>query len=107
MRASAKPELIDAFAVELLARRQELNLSQDEVAERSDIDRPYISRLEKKTKQPSLSILHALAEALELSFSEFAGRIDHRYVVLKRAAKKAASSSAVPKAPSATPTRRK
>ena len=133
-QASAKPELIDAFAVELLARRQELNLSQDEVANRAEIDRAYISKLESKakllarrqelkatqgdlasrvdldrpnSKQPSLSILHTLAEALEMSFSEFAGRIDHRYVVLKRAAKRAASADGSRKAPAASTTRRK
>lgn len=84
MRASGNPVLVDAFATELLARRQELNWSQEEVSVRAEIDRAYISRLEAGKKTPSLSILHALATALDLSFSEFAGRVDHRYQLLKR-----------------------
>lgn len=84
MRASGNPVLVDAFATELLARRLELNWSQEDVSLRADIDRAYISRLEAGKKTPSLNTLYALARALDLSFSEFAGRVDHRYQLLKR-----------------------
>lgn len=84
MRASGNPVLVQAFATELLARRQELRWSQEDVALRSNIDRAYISRLEAGKKTPSLSVLHALATGLDLSFAELAGRIDERYRQLKR-----------------------
>lgn len=93
MRASADPVLVDALAQELLARRQELQWSQDDVADRTDIDRAYISRLEAGKKNPSLSVLHRLAAALDLSFAEFAGRIDDRYQRLQRKAKAVAKGA--------------
>lgn len=91
MRASGNPVLVEAFATELLARRQELRWSQEDVALRSNIDRAYISRLEAGKKTPSLSVLYAIAAGLDLSFAELAGRVDDRYRMLQR--KKGAAGS--------------
>lgn len=79
MRPSANPELVNAFAAELRARRTELNLSQDDVAHQANLDRAYISRLEAGKKNPSLSVLYGLAAALKLSLVELSGRVDDRY----------------------------
>ncbi len=92
MRDSTNPVLLHAFATEMLARRQELQLSQRDIETRAGIDRAYISRLEAGKKHPSLSVLYQLATALEMSFSEFAGRVDERYVLLERKAKAAAKA---------------
>ena len=88
MRASGNSVLVDAFATELRVRRQELNWSQEQLSVRAEIDRAYISRLESGKKTPSLSVLYTLAGALDLSFSEFAGRVDQRYRALVRKAKR-------------------
>lgn len=61
------------------ARRLELEFSQEDLAGHCDIDRPYISLLEVGKKQPTVSVLFRLATALDLTFEEFAGRIERRY----------------------------
>lgn len=80
MRPSRNQKLIEALAVEIKARRQELALTQEDLAGRCDLDRPFISLIEVGKKQPTISVLYRLASALELSFSEFAGRVESRYV---------------------------
>lgn len=59
------------------------------------IDRPFISLIEVGRKQPTISVLYALAAALELRLEEFAGRIDNRY---SKASKVAERSRRSPKA---------
>lgn len=93
MRPSANPELVDAFATELRARRIELNLSQDDVAHQANLDRGYISRLEAGKKNPSLSVLYGLATALKLSLVELSGRVDDRYQATLRKAAQGRSSA--------------
>ena len=80
MRPSRNQKLIEALAVEIKARRQELALTQEDLAARCDIDRPFISLIEVGKKQPTISVLYRLASALELSFADFSGRIESRYM---------------------------
>lgn len=54
-------------------RREELGLTLQDVAERADITRSYLSRLEANEREPSLSIAVALAEALEMPLAELIG----------------------------------
>lgn len=79
MRPSRNPELIAALGVEVKVRRQELRLTQEDVADRMDIDRPFLSLIEVGRKQPTVSVLFALASALELTFGELAVRVEARY----------------------------
>ncbi|NMI07777.1 helix-turn-helix transcriptional regulator [Paenibacillus sp. SZ31] len=51
-------------------RRLELNISQENLALKADMDRSYISEIERGHKNPSLSKILALSSALELSVSE-------------------------------------
>jgi transcriptional regulator with XRE-family HTH domain len=78
-RLSRNQTLIEALAVELKSRRLELGWSQEDLAGASELDRPYISVMEVGKKQPTLSVLFKLAEALELTFEELAGRVERRY----------------------------
>lgn len=80
MRPSRNQNLIDALAVEIKARRLELELTQEDLAGRCDLDRPFISLIEVGKKQPTISVLYRLAEALELSLSDFSARIEARYL---------------------------
>lgn len=80
MRPSRNPKLIEALALEIKARRQELELTQEDLAGRCDLDRPFISLIEVGKKQPTISVMYRLAVALELSFADFAGRIESRYL---------------------------
>ncbi len=92
MRQSRNQTLIEALAVELKARRLELGWSQEDLAGASELDRPYISVMEVGKKQPSLSVLFRLSEALELSFEELAARIEKRYKRDLRAKARAAQT---------------
>lgn len=96
MRPSRNQELIDALAIEIKARRLELEFSQDDLAVRCGLDRPFISLIEVGKKQPSISVLLRLAQALELTLEAFAGRIEQRYEKGLRA--KARSERALAKA---------
>lgn len=78
-RPSKNPKLMEAFASEIKSRRLELQLTQEDLAARCDLDRPYISLIEVARKQPTLSVVWRLALGLELSPSQFIARIDERY----------------------------
>nr|WP_293602957.1 helix-turn-helix transcriptional regulator [Polaromonas sp. 16-63-31] len=49
------------MAVEIKARRRALELSQEDLAGRCELDRPYISLMEVARKQPTISVLLRLA----------------------------------------------
>ena len=91
MRPSRNQELIDALAVEIRARRLELEYSQEDLAGHCELDRPYISLLEVGRKQPTVSVLHRLAGGLGLTFEEFAGRIERRYAKALSSKKRASA----------------
>ncbi|RYE43856.1 MAG: XRE family transcriptional regulator [Hyphomicrobiales bacterium] len=80
MRPSTNKALMSALASELKQRRSELELTQEDLAGRCELDRPYISLIEVARKQPTLSVLYKLAEALELPLGEFMGRVQDRYI---------------------------
>jgi transcriptional regulator with XRE-family HTH domain len=50
-------------------RRQERNLSQEELAARAGIHRTYVSQIERGLKSPTLLILINLAQALDTKAS--------------------------------------
>jgi transcriptional regulator with XRE-family HTH domain len=79
MRPSRNQQLIEALAVEVKACRLALKLTQEDLADRAELDRPYISLIEVGRKQPTISVLYRIAAALELEFGEFCSRIDTRY----------------------------
>ena len=65
----------DAFGVVLREIRLEKDLSQDEVAERIDVARSYVSYLESGQRYPSLEMLIAVAQALEVRPGDMLDRI--------------------------------
>lgn len=64
-----------AFGQVLREARQEHGLSQEQLALQSDIDRTYISKLEKGMYQPTLATIFALAEVLECSPAELVEQV--------------------------------
>lgn len=50
--------------------RQRLQLSQEELAARADIDRTYISGIERETRNPTITIVAKIAAVLETTASE-------------------------------------
>jgi len=51
--------------------RKSLKYSQEELAFKSGLDRTYISMLERNVKQPTITTIFLLADALEMKPSEF------------------------------------
>ena len=47
------------------ARRKELELSQEELAFEAEIDRTYVSQIERSSINPSLLVLYKVARALK------------------------------------------
>lgn len=79
MRPSKNSELIVALGIELKVRRQQLGLTQEDLAGRCSLDRPYLSLLEVGRKQPTISVLLLLADGLELSLGTLMARVQERY----------------------------
>ena len=69
------PEL--AFGQVLMQIRRDKELSQDDVAFASDLDRPFISRLENGHRQPSLSTILQLARALGVPAARMIENVEH------------------------------
>lgn len=61
----------------IAVRRTELGLKRKDLAERSSLSYPYVSELEKGTKEPSARALRQLAEALGLSPTELLALSEH------------------------------
>lgn len=91
MRSSRYQELVDALAIEIKACRLELSYSQEDLAGHCELDRPFISLIEVGKKQPTISVLYRIAVALDLSFGEFAERVERRYKRVARARSRAAT----------------
>jgi transcriptional regulator with XRE-family HTH domain len=82
-----KQEVKTIFIGDTLKKlRQSKNLSQEEIAGRTGLDRTYISMLERKVKQPTLTTIFLLAEALEIKPSELIQEIEVEYdgYIIKR-----------------------
>ena len=68
--ARSEPQDIGAIFGGVLQRhRARVGLSQEELAFRADVDRTFVSRLERGIRQPTITTLIGLAEALGTSAS--------------------------------------
>jgi len=65
-----------SFGKALRRFRENRALSQETLAAQSKLDRTYISLLERNLRQPTLRTMTRLAQALGITFSEFAGAIE-------------------------------
>jgi transcriptional regulator with XRE-family HTH domain len=64
------------FGLVIKELRLEKGLSQESLANQSDIDRTYISDIEKGERNISLKIIERLAETLQISLSELFKKIE-------------------------------
>jgi transcriptional regulator with XRE-family HTH domain len=58
-------DLQAALAEQIRSERQRVGLSQEALALAAEVDRTYVSQLERGIANPSLQILHRLATALD------------------------------------------
>lgn len=63
-------DIKDKFGLRLKTLRKEKGLSQEELAERSGLNRPYISGIEQGKRNVSLEVMEKLAKALGVGIGE-------------------------------------
>lgn len=80
MRPSKNIQLMQALAIEIKVRREQLGFTQEDLAGRAELDRPYISLIEVGKKQPTLSVLLRISHGLDLSLAVFMRRVERRYI---------------------------
>ncbi|WP_457581103.1 helix-turn-helix domain-containing protein [Ensifer canadensis] len=69
-------DIRETFARNLRLARQEKGLSQEELAHLADIDRTYVSSLERCVYSPSIEVLDRLAKALNVEAADLIKRSD-------------------------------
>lgn len=67
------------FAKVLKEARTEKNISQEKLAELSNLDRTFISLLERGLRQPTLSTIFKLSYALDIGPSELIRKVEVQY----------------------------
>jgi transcriptional regulator with XRE-family HTH domain len=70
MVRSKKSDIRYRFGFAVRTRREELKLTQEELAERVGIHRTYLSNIERGTRNPSLVNIDKIAATLAMSLSE-------------------------------------
>jgi transcriptional regulator with XRE-family HTH domain len=68
--APPRDRALASFARNVLRTREGKGYSQDKLAERADLDRTYISGIERGVRNPGLLSICRLAKALDVSVSE-------------------------------------
>jgi transcriptional regulator with XRE-family HTH domain len=65
-----KDSILIRFGQAVRKRRMELDLSQEDLAERADLHRTYVADVERGVRNISLRNIHKLAQALEMSIAD-------------------------------------
>lgn len=78
-RKSEKSKEAAAFGRALYSLRIQRGLSQEELAFESDIDRSYVSMLERGEKEPCLGVIFKVAKALKTSLPDMFGLAEQHY----------------------------
>jgi transcriptional regulator with XRE-family HTH domain len=63
-RAANDSQIIEIVALNVRAARKATGLSQEELAHEADLDRTYISQVERKQRNVTISVLARIAKAL-------------------------------------------
>ncbi len=71
-------DIREAFALNLKRLRQAQGLSQEELAHRAEIDRTYVSALERSVYAAGIDVVDRIAKALGVEASEMLKRPEPR-----------------------------
>jgi len=71
-------KIAKAFGLAVRRRREKLNLSQEELAERADIHRTYVSSIELGKVAVGIDVTHKLAKALKTRLSKLVQETEKR-----------------------------
>jgi transcriptional regulator with XRE-family HTH domain len=70
MKNRTKPDIRERFGFVVKTRREELNLTQEDLADKAGIHRTYLSDVERGSRNLSLINIERLAAALSMSLSD-------------------------------------
>jgi transcriptional regulator with XRE-family HTH domain len=70
--------IIEIFGQVLRELREENHISQEKLAEYCDLDRTYISLLERGLRQPTITTIFKVAKALSISPSKLIEKVEHQ-----------------------------
>ncbi|WP_035383516.1 helix-turn-helix transcriptional regulator [Ferriphaselus sp. R-1] len=68
---------VEQLSLVLRQLREERGWSQEQLAERADLNRSYLGEVERGRAVPSIVTVAKLAEALEIQLSSFIARCEH------------------------------
>lgn len=68
-----------SFGKVLQTKRQEAGLSQEQLAQQCNLDRTYISLLERGLRQPTITSLFNICKVLGIKASEFIKLLEEQY----------------------------
>jgi len=68
--SNAQPDIKQRFGKAVRRRRRELDMSQEELAERAELHRTYISSIERGDRNISLENIEKVTRALEISIAD-------------------------------------
>ncbi len=71
--------LLSAVATTIKNLRQESHLSQEELAHLSQLDRTYISGIEREVGNPSIKSIQKIIDALKISNLEFTQKLEGQW----------------------------
>ena len=70
MKKPKKGDIRERFGFAVKARREELNLTQEGLADKAGIHRTYLSDIERGSRNVALINIERLAKAMSMSLSE-------------------------------------
>lgn len=83
MAKSDPQDIGEIFGGVLQRHRARVSLSQEELAFRAGVDRTFVSRLERGIRQPTITTLIGLAEALGIAASSLVQETEAEYKRVK------------------------
>lgn len=72
--------LVAAFAMVLREKREDAGLTQEDLAERADVSARFVSFLETRRRQPSISAVAALSAGLGTSMAQLINEVENLYM---------------------------
>jgi transcriptional regulator with XRE-family HTH domain len=76
MKKRLRPNIRERFGFAVKVRREELKLTQEDLADKAGIHRTYLSDVERGARNLSLINIERLAQALTLPMSELFRLVD-------------------------------
>ena len=80
MASTGITDIGQIFGEVLRRYRSDRNISQEELAHRADVDRTFVSRLERGVRQPTITTLIGLGQALGVSAADLVQETEKEYL---------------------------